>query len=308
MYINRFILIFTYSISFFVWIVLIGYHSHLRRRMKNMVNTLEQVICGKEALHLFTHSFDPTASLTMQINRLMDSYSQERLTSKREENARKQLLSNLSHDVRTPLVSVIGYLEAMERGLPSENEKDSYLHTALVKAYTLKDRIDQLFQLVRLDANEFLFELKPVDIFELTRNTLIDFVPALEQQGFEVEINIPEDECIITTDDTALRRVLQNLIRNVFIHGWEGHYLGVHCYYGEDGVFIEVIDRGKGISQEDIPHIFDRLYQVDQSRTNQGGLGLTIARELSRKLGGDVFATSTKKNTIFAICLPCNLM
>lgn len=304
MYINIFIFTLIVSTFLVVLVFFIGYHIYLRHRIKDIVNTLEQVLCGNEALHLFTHSFDPTKSLSIQINRLMDSYSQERITSKREENSRKKLLSNLSHDVRTPLVSVIGYLEAIEKGLPSKEEKDAYLHTALVKAYILKERVDQLFELARLDANEFLFQLKPVDLFELVRNTLIDFVPILEQQNFEVKIHVPEDECIITTDSTALTRILQNLIRNAFIHGGEGKFLGVNSYYKDDIVAIEIIDHGKGIAKEDLTLIFDRLYQIDQSRTSQGGLGLTIASELARKLDGDVSVTSTKKNTIFTICLP----
>lgn len=283
---------------------LIGTRISHKHQIREIENTLDEVIKGNNSLQLFTNPTNELGSLVIHINRLIDSYRQQHRLSTREENARKQLLSNLSHDVRTPLASVIGYLEAIEKGLPTEQEKTDYLNTAISKAYALKERVDQLFELVRLDADEVIFRFEPVDIHELTRNSLIDFIPLLEQQKFQVEMDIPDDEFIIITDMAAVTRILQNLIRNAITHGGSGKYLGMHIYSESGNAFIEVTDRGKGISRTDLPYIFDRLYQGNHSRSTQGGLGLTIAKELSQKLGGDVSVKSLNDATTFIFSLP----
>lgn len=283
---------------------LIGSRISHKHQIREIENTLDEVIKGNNSSQLFTKPTSELGSLCLHINRLIDSYRQKQRVSSREENARKQLLSNLSHDVRTPLASVIGYLEAIEKGLPTEQEKTDYLNTAICKAYALKDRVDQLFELVRLDADEVTFRFEPVDIHELTRNSLIDFIPLLEQQNFQVEMDIPDDEFTIITDMAAVTRILQNLIRNALTHGGSGKYLGMRIYIDSGNAFIEVTDHGQGISRTDLPFIFDRLYQGNHSRSTQGGLGLAISKELSQKLGGDVNVISSSDATTFIFSLP----
>ncbi len=304
MYINLAVLIALIVVIIILTAFLIGTRVLLKHQTKEMGNTLKEVLKGNDSLHLFTNSTRLLNDLTLHINCLMDSYRQQRALSTREENARKQLLSNLSHDVRTPLASVIGYLEAVEKGLPTEQEKADYLNTALAKAYALKDRIDQLFELVRLDADEVVFHFEPADIPELTRNALIDFVPLLEQNKFQVEMDIPDKEISIITDMMAVTRILQNFIRNAISHGGNGQYLGI-CICSDDvNAVIKVTDHGRGIDETELPFVFDRLYQGDHARSLQGGLGLAIAKELSQKLGGDVRVISSKFETTFSIHLP----
>lgn len=304
MYIDTAIVIALNAALIILLAFIIGMRIMLRHQIREMVNTLKEVLKGNDLLHIFSNSTGLLSELSLHINRLMDSYRQQLALSTHEENARKQLLSNLSHDVRTPLVSVIGYLEAVEKGVPTEQEKAVYLNTALTKAYALKDRIDQLFELVRLDANEVVFHFGSVDLTELTRNILIDFVPLLEQDKYQVEMDIPDGEISIITDMTAVTRIMQNLIRNAISHGGSGKYLGISVYSDDLNAVIEVTDHGKGISETELPYLFDRLYQGDHARSTQGGLGLAIARELSQKMGGDVKVISSEANTMFSILLP----
>ncbi|WP_455813960.1 sensor histidine kinase [Clostridium butyricum] len=239
------------------------------------------------------------------INQLMDSYQKERITVNREQMARKQLLANISHDVRTPLASVIGYLEAVILGVVHNTEKDVYLDIALKKSYDLKQRVDLLFELVRLDANEIHFNREKSDICELVRSVIIDFIPIVEKNDIILQVKIPDKEYFADVDVSAFTRVVQNLIRNAITHGKSGFYLGVKVYLQGKNVCIDVIDHGDGISKKDITFIFDRLYQGDTSRTQNGGLGLAIAYEIVKKMGGTINVDGKEsKYTVFTVQLP----
>ncbi|WP_322020056.1 sensor histidine kinase [Clostridium butyricum] len=239
------------------------------------------------------------------INQLMDSYQKERITVNREQMARKQLLANISHDVRTPLASVIGYLEAVILGVVHNTEKDVYLDIALKKSYDLKQRVDLLFELVRLDANEIHFNREKSDICELVRSVIIDFIPIVEKNDIILQVKIPDKEYFADVDVSAFTRVVQNLIRNALTHGKSGFYLGVKVYLQGKNVCIDIIDHGDGISKKDITFIFDRLYQGDTSRTQNGGLGLAIVYEIIKKMEGTISVDSNEsKYTVFTVQLP----
>ncbi|KWX71970.1 MULTISPECIES: sensor histidine kinase [Paenibacillus] len=301
---NNLILIF-FIILLVVSVVLIVRQWQTRKRIKEMEYILEKVLDGHNKLHLFAIPGKETANLSLQINQLMESYQKERILVNREQQARKQLLANLSHDVRTPLASVIGYLEAVTGELVHGNDRELYLQTALQKSYDLKRRVDQLFELVRLDANEIQLKDEKLDICELIRGVVIDFIPLLEKNHFDVETQIPDEEYPVKVDPSAFIRVIQNLIRNVLIHGKSGCYLGIHVYVENKYVFVDVIDHGNGIAAQDMEFIFDRLYQGDAARTEHGGLGLAIAYELIKKMGGNINVSSLPSSqTLFKLQLP----
>ncbi|MNO35481.1 Sensor histidine kinase YycG [compost metagenome] len=301
---NKLILIFV-IILLVISVGLIVRQWQTRKRIKEMESILEKVLDGNNKLYLFTMPGTETANLSLQINQLMESYQKERILVNREQQARKQLLANLSHDVRTPLASVIGYLEAVIGELVHGNERELYLQTALQKSYDLKRRIDQLFELVRLDANEIQLKEKKLDICELVRGVVIEFVPLLEKGHFDVETQIPHEEYLVKVDPSAFIRVIQNLIRNVLIHGKSGCYLGIHVYAENEYVCVDVVDHGNGIAAQDMEFIFDRLYQGDSARTEHGGLGLAIAYELMKKMGGNINVNSLPSSqTVFKLQLP----
>lgn len=287
------------------FLIIVNKYMRLHKRINEITDVLKEVLRGNNNLHLFSYSGDETAKLSLLINQLMESYQKERITVNREQMARKQLLSNISHDVRTPLASVIGYLEAVILGIVHNAEKDVYLETALKKSYDLKQRVDLLFELVRLDANEIHFNIEKSDICELVRSVIIDFIPIVEKNDIILQVKIPDKEYFAKVDVLALTRVVQNLIHNALTHGKSGSYLGVKVYLQRKNVCIEIIDHGDGISKKDIKFIFDRLYQGDTSRTQNGGLGLAIAYELVKKMEGTISVDSEEaKYTVFNVQFP----
>lgn len=276
-----------------------------RRRIREISDTLEEIIAGNENLKIHVGYKDPIAPLVFKINRLVDFYENDKVKSFKRERARRQMLSNLSHDVRTPLTSVLGYLDALCGNMAGE-EADEYLNIAKNKAYELKEYIDELFTVARIDADEIQLVFEPIDLFEFLRSELIGWVPELQQKNITLEVEIPDEECFITADQHALIRVFNNLLQNALRYGGCNQFIGV-CAWADDAyAFFQVWDKGPGLSKDEISRVFERLYKGDSSRSMKGhGLGLAIAKELVQKMNGTIFMESTPHTKTFVqVSLP----
>ena len=221
------------------------------------------------------------------------------------DRAYTRLMTSLSHDVKTPLASLIGYLEAIENGLVVGEEKEKYIHVVSEKAYHLRDFVISLFEWVKLDAREQIFHFELVDLNELSRNIIADWVSALENSRLEYEIEIPETEYSIRLDPNAYTRILNNLLQNIMVHS-KATKIKLSIIESNQQAIITLTDNGRGILPEKIPHIFERMYQCDDSRSSKGnGLGLSIAKELVNAHKGTINVTSTPDfETAFTITLP----
>lgn len=249
-----------------------------------------------------------TKQICYDINEIAISNQSRLIQQRQADQAYKRLMTSLSHDVKTPLASLVGYLEAIEHGLVTGQEKDEYIHIASDKAHRLKDFVTALFEWVKLDAGEQIFHFEQFDLHELTRNIMADWIPILENNHFTYDIDIPETECFLRLDPNAFTRILNNLLQNVMIHS-EGDKVSLSISKTDEQAKIIIADNGKGISSDDLPHIFERMYQCDHSRASKGnGLGLAITKELVSIHKGKITAVSTPDNgTIFTIFLPKTL-
>lgn len=282
-----------------VFILTKQYYFH--KRIKEMIVVTRSILDG-EKRQIFSTKEDELGTLSYEINQLASMYDKSQIKYENELFVKKQLISNLSHDVRTPLVSVIGYLEAIVENRIDGEQKDDYIDTAYQKAILLKDQVNQLFEFVQSDANEISLSIDKVDVCELTRQIVIDFLPVIENEGIELNIHIPDDEIFAMVDKDSFVRVVQNVVKNSLTHAIEGKYLGVSLKKDAGCVFIDVADKGNGIGKEHMPYIFERLYKVDNVRSRGGGLGLAIAKELSNKMNGDVeILRSIPGDTVFRI-------
>lgn len=187
-------------------------------------------------------------------------------------------------------------------------EKEAYIRVVVEKAYHLKHFVETLFEWVKLDAKEQIFYFEICDFNELTRNIVAEWVPTLECRHFEYDFDIPEDEYSLRVDSHAYARILNNLFQNALVHSG-GNKLVLQLLESEQEVKIIISDNGKGISSDDIPHIFERMYQCDRSRSLGGnGLGLSITMELVNALGGKIKADSEQgMGAIFTIVFPKSL-
>ena len=197
-----------------VFILARQYYFH--KRIKEMIVVTRSILDG-EKRQIFSTKEDELGTLSYEINQLASMYDKSQIKYENELFVKKQLISNLSHDVRTPLVSVIGYLEAIVENRIDGEQKDDYIDTAYQKAILLKDQVNQLFEFVQSDANEISLSIDKVDVCELTRQIVIDFLPVIENEGIELNIHIPDDEIFAMVDKDSFVRVVQNVVKNSLI-------------------------------------------------------------------------------------------
>lgn len=261
-------------------------------KLKQINEKLEEIIetDSDEKVMIFTDN-PVLMELGAQINRLLIARQKVRVDFKREEIASKKMLSNISHDIKTPLTVILGYLEILRLS----HADDEMLKKAEAKAKQVMELINQFFTLAKLEAGDTDITLCKINICELCRENVLEFYEILLQKEFQVELVIPETPVFVLGDKSALQRILYNLLSNAIRYGGDGKYLGVFLRKDENRAYIDVVDRGKGIEQEFAANVFDRLYILEDSRNREiqgNGLGLTIAKNLAAQLGGDLFLNS----------------
>lgn len=289
----------------------------VKRQLNEMKEALADVRSGNGNRRILAQEHELTAQIVYEINDIIISY-EERLAAFREtEETNKQLMTSLSHDVRTPLTTLIGYLDAACKGIVTGKECDDYVETARRKAHDLKDYIDVLFDWFKLNSGEFAMEIRRLEAAELTRNILIDWIPVFENKGIEYAVDIPDQPFWVRLDEDSYMRILNNLIQNALAHSCgdkieiglsaqSGGEKSAADAGGGEKIRIQVSDNGVGMRKEDLKHIFERLYKCDKGRAAKGsGLGLSIVRQLTEKMGGVITAESALgQGTSFTLLFP----
>ena len=279
------------------------------RRQRQKFNSLAAVLADVQTGHtnnkLLIKETDRMAPLVFQANHIVYAYEEKLRDLRAAEETNKQLMTSLAHDVRTPLTTLIGYLDAVHTGLVVGAEREEYMEAARQRAYDLKEYIDVLFDWFRLNSNEFTLSLQPVELAEATRNILKDWIPVFRERAMQFDIDIPDGRIMASVDPEGYTRVINNLVQNVMAHS-HANEIKIALAASGSSVAVRVADNGIGIATEDIPHIFDRLYKCDKGRSEKGsGLGLAITHQLVVRMGGAISAESVPgKATVFTVTLP----
>ena len=277
----------------------------VKERMREISDTLDDITQGNNDRKFLVRPRDITSEICYKLNQIVLTHKRQMAEQKRTEEANKQLMTSLSHDVRTPLASIMGYLDAVHKGIVTGEERENYIESARLRSHDMKDYVDVLFEWFKLNLDEEIFQMKQTDLTETTRDTLKDWIPIFETKSVEYEIDIPEESISVNLDSDAYARILNNILQNVMVHSKASKVtisLGVLNGKAE----ISIKDNGHGISQADLPHVFDRLYKCDRARAAKGsGLGLSITKRLVEKMDGTVCAESSwMKYTVFYVRFP----
>ena len=240
-------------------------------------------------------------SMTADIKKLMDS-------EREAERTKNELITNVAHDLRTPLTSIIGYLEILSSrsDLPEET-RSRYTEIAYTKSKKLQQLINDLFGFTKLSYGKAAMRLASIDIVKLLSQLLMEFYPNFESAGLEydLESNVPSLQ--ITADPNLLARLFDNLINNAIKYGAEGKRIRVRIHAEEETVTVRVINYGRVIPADELPLIFEKFYRTEKSRsssTGGTGLGLAIARNITEMHGGTISVTSDLSGTAFIVTLP----
>ena len=307
---NNEIILFFLCICIAVLICIVVYQQFVFRRgiqkqLKEISQKLEKIqdTDSDENIMMFTDE-QALMELLVQINRLLENQRKMKVDYRRSQISAKKMLSNISHDIKTPMTVILGYLEIMRI---NGDKEDEMLLKVEQKAKRVMELINQFFTLAKLEAGDMELEISRINICEVCRENILDFYELLKQKEFQVEVKIPEEAVFIMGNKEALHRILYNLISNVIRYGLDGRYLGLVLRSVKNDVYIDVIDKGKGIEKEFAGNVFERLFTMEDSRNRRiqgNGLGLTIAQTLAQQLGGEiVLASEPNVKTTFTVKL-----
>ena len=273
-------------------------------RLREITAKLSEILEQDTDEQVMVFTDDKTLKeLCGQINLLLLDRQKMKADFRKQEIASKKMLANISHDIKTPLTVILGYLEIMRLS----NCEDEALQKVETKAKQVMDLIDQFFTLAKLESGDKNIEMVQVNINELCRENVLGYYELLVQKDYAVDIIIPEQHIFVQGDRESVRRILGNLLSNAIRYGSDGKYIGLFLREELDFVCIDVVDKGKGIEKQFAASVFERLCTMEDSRNRsiQGnGLGLTIARNLARQMGGDILLQSEPGvRTVFTVKL-----
>lgn len=216
---------------------------------------------GNLAARILLPGHDVAAFLADSVNAFAEKVQKEQEADRRRVAAQKRLLTNIAHDLRTPITSIVGYVDALRDGLGDEKDRERYLRIISQKTGELAALVDDLFYLTRLDSGDLVLVPEHVDLAELLRQVVLGFAPRLESEGVEATIQIPGERCEIMANEIALRRVFANLISNSIRHGVGKTAFGLELSR-EGGQYRALVwDNGRGFHPDVLPDI--TCYSLD---------------------------------------------
>lgn len=301
------VLYFLLAISVFINIVLCSKVISINKKISQSNEVLDDIKKGNGNRKILSKDNDNFSEIIYKINEIVYLYEEKLTEFRKKENANNQLLTSLSHDIRTPLTSIIGYTDAIKKELLKnglndkydlqnvienhntlENNKiiENYIDIVREKSYYLKEYLDNVFDWFKLNSNEFYLDLKDTEITELSRNIIKSWIVIFEEKDIDFDIEIEEKEIICNLDQNAYARVINNIIQNAVEHS-KTKKIQISIKESNKKIFITIKDFGVGIEPDDLEHIFDRLYKCDKARNKVGsGLRLYITKELIEKMNG----------------------
>ena len=281
----------------------------LRAQLTYISEKLHDIIDNRTSEQLLVMTDDQELKAILRaVNDLISHNRQIIANYNKTEESMRKMLSNISHDLKTPLTVILGYAEmlAMEEKINDEERKElnEKVH---VKTNEVLELVNEFFDLAKLEAGDQDIPLTRVNMNEICRKNILSFYDVLTAKGFEVEIDIPETNVYVLGNEEVLGRILNNLISNGITYGGEGKVIGITLKCDNEWVTVDIWDRGKGISEYHLDKVFERMYTLEDSRNKlyQGsGLGLTITKRLVEKLGGNIYLSSKPyEKTVFSFTL-----
>lgn len=305
------LIILSIVIAILIGIILYQYFSQ-KARSENLVyikGKLKQILNDNSEEKVLVVTDDKVLKdLLSEINKLLENNQKILAEYRKKEDSMRKMLSNISHDLKTPLTVVLGYIETINLDKDMHNdEKEVLLEKVQDKTIEVIDLINKFFDLAKLESGDKDISLTRININEVCRKNILNFYDILNSKGFEVDINIPEKDLYVFGNEEALDRILNNLLSNAVKYGTDGKFIGLSIEENEKFIYIHVMDKGRGIEEDKIDKVFERMYTLEDSRNRdfQGsGLGLTITKRLVEKMYGEIFLKSIpNKTTSFTVKL-----
>jgi signal transduction histidine kinase len=255
-----------------------------------------RVAAGELDARVEWESTDEVGGLARGFNHMAARVASATRQREEAEMARRELIASVSHDLRTPLASVRAMVEAINDRVVTDHETvDRYLRSVQIEIGQLSRLIDDLFELSRLDAGALTLQLEEGSVRDLLSDTVEAFQPEASRKGVRLTGEADSSLPTVPMDAARVQQVLSNLVQNAIRHTpARGHVMLQACEC-PDGIRVDVVDSGEGVTPQDVPHVFERFYRGDRARGRNGGgagLGLAIAKGLVEAHGGEIWVES----------------
>lgn len=249
------------------------------------------------------------AATEKKINDIKHTLLQRKTDAMLAEQSKNDLIVYLAHDLKTPLASVMGYLNLLhdEKDIPDEL-REKYLSITLNKAERLEELINEFFEIARFNLSNISLNLSIINLTLLLEQTVYEFKPMLNEKNLSLSLNMAEN-IMLNCDGDKLQRVFDNLLRNAVFYSYEDSPIEINAYYMENNVVIRFINHGDTIPDDRLKCVFEQFYRLDPARgTNTGGagLGLAIAKEIVEKHNGKIEAESADNVIEFTVTIPAS--
>ncbi|MGE7884657.1 sensor histidine kinase [Bacillus sp. NPDC094077] len=277
------------------------------KRLNEINKNVKEISNGNLEIHIPISKSDEIGELATNVNRMAKSLKESIENEKKSQEMKNEMISNISHDLRTPVTSLIGYADLLGNKLHSNVEEcEQYVSVLKRKSYELKNQVDDLLEYCQINYREIELHKNVVNIKALIEQIMIDFVPQLDNANMSFYIKSGEG-LYVEVDVALIVRLFENVISNSIMYGKDGKEILIRISKREMNVDIEIKNFGHPIQKEKLPYVFEKFYRGEKSRsayTGGKGMGLTIARRIAELHKGDITVRSNDKETIFTVILP----
>ncbi|SNS19471.1 HAMP domain-containing protein [Anaerovirgula multivorans] len=232
----------------------------------------------------------------------------QNLKAKEQENeaAKNRLIVNMSHDLRTPLTSIIGFIKLLKGIYTGKDEIDRYIDIIDDKAHRLEGLIDDLFEYTKLTSYDIKLSIIEVSLNELIRQVIEEMMPISTENNIKIQFDMPQQEILINIDPTIMIRVFENIIINAIRYSEKPGKINIKVLEEKNGVMIAIENKGEAIKKEDLNKVFDRFYRTDEARNSEtggSGIGLSIAKAIINLHNGKIWAECQGKSVVFYVLI-----
>lgn len=304
-----------YSLAIFIFLVLIftfiaTFVILIRKKLrylKLVTKSIQEIANGEMGLIIELRGKDELAQLAENINYMSKELNNKFEKERQLEQEKNELITNVSHDLRTPLTSIIGYLDLLTRGhYSSQQELQEYLDITYQKSHRLKMLIDELFEYTRLSDQDYKLNKSVMDIGDLLAQIVGEYIPIIEKEQLTVRKSIEDTTFPILMDAERLVRVYDNLISNAIKYSDKPSEITISLQKSGHHAFFQIINTVKTPPSQDTSKLFDRFYMGDKARMSKSGtgLGLAISKKIVELHYGKITADYQNHTMIFKVELP----
>lgn len=247
------------------------------------------------------------SAIEKKMNQVKNTLEKRKLDMQMAEQRKRDLVMYLAHDLKTPLASVIGYLNLLrDEGEISEELREKYLSVSLDKAEWLEILINEFFEIARFNFSDLVLQYGRINLTRLLEQLVYEFRPMLQEKNLQCRLEAPPD-IMLKCDADKIQRVFDNILRNAVLYSYEESSIEIIAQGQEENVVVRFINRGDTIPAEKLARIFEQFYRLDAARstaTGGAGLGLAIAKEIVEAHGGTITAESGNEESVFTVMIP----